>query len=481
MNTIQRIIKNVGVLFISQIFNYLLGFFTVMYTAQYLGAEGFGILSLGLSITTIFGIVVDMGLNTLTVREIARNKSLINKYIYNITLIKLILSILTFGLIYLTVNLIGYNSTVSNVIYTIAIYTIIYSFVGLLNAIFQANEKMEYVSINTIINSVLMFLGTLIGIYYGFTIQYFASLYVISSILVFIYISIMYLRNFSLPKIEIDLNFWKSSLNEAWPFGITTLSATLYTYIDSIMLSIMNGNEVVGWYSAAYKLMLITLIIPMTINVAIFPVMSKFFKSSRESLTLLYERYFRYMIIIGVPMGFGTTILADKIILLIFGQGYTQSITALQILIWTMVITFAGASYIQLLQAINKQLIITKISLSCVIINIVLNLILIPKFSFIGASFATLITEIFLVVFIILSTHRSGYGIKIKMVIKYLFKVLFASIIMSIFLLYFNSLNLFLLMFMGSLVYVAVLYKIRGIDEVDKNLIKQMINSIKSF
>lgn len=474
MSTVHRIAKNTTILSISQIVTYILGFFTTMYTARYLAAGGFGILSLAISMTGIFGILADMGLSTLMVREVARNKALADKYVSNAFIMKIILSFLMLGLIFLTVNTIKYNQTVSIIIYLIALSTIIGAFVTILSAIFQANEKMEHVSISIILNSVLMLSGTLIGIHYNMNIFYFATLYIISYILVFVYISSAYLRTFSMPKIEIDFSFWKSTLKEAWPFGITSLSGMLYTYIDSIMLSIIQGNEVVGWYSAAYRLMLVVLFIPNAANMAIFPIMSRYYTSSKESLQVMYERYFKYMIILGIPIGSGTTILADKIILVIFGPGYTQSVIALQILIWTMVFTFAGASFVQLLQSINKQLIITKISGICVIINIILNLTLIPKYSYIGASFATVLTEIVLVGYIFFATYKLSYRIPYKLIIIDLAKVLLATSVMSLFIWYLKGLNLFLLIIIATILYFVVIYLVKGIDEVDINILKQL-------
>lgn len=474
MSTVHRLVKNTSVIFISQILSYVLGFFITMYTARYLGAEGYGILSLALSITGIFGILADLGLNTLMVREVARNKELADTYISNTFLMKMVLSILTFGLMFSVVNIIGYSSTVSTVIYLITFSVIVNAFTGVLNAVFQANEKMEYVSVSTILSSAAMLVGTAVGIYYHYDVIYFAMLYIISYGLVFIYISIMYLWKFSLPKIHIDMSFWKPTIKEAWPFGITSLSGTLYTYIDSIMLSIIQGNTVVGWYSAAYRLMLITLFIPNTVNTAIFPVMSRFYTSSRDSLNLMYERYFKYMLIIGIPMGFGTTILADKIIMLIFGSGYSQSVLALQILIWTMVFTFAGASFVQLLQSVNRQIVITKISIICVLINILLNLVLIPRYSYIGASFATLLTEVVLVAYIISTSYKLGYGIPKKTVLKDFFKVLGATLIMSMFLIFFKDLNLFILIILAMIVYFISLYLLKGVDNVDMALIKEL-------
>jgi len=91
MNTVQRIAKNTGVLLVSQIASYILGFFFVMYTARYLGAAGFGILSFALAFTGIFGVFADLGLSTLTIGEVARDKSLASDYLGNIAVMKVIL------------------------------------------------------------------------------------------------------------------------------------------------------------------------------------------------------------------------------------------------------------------------------------------------------------------------------------------------------------------------------------------------------
>lgn len=475
MNTVQKISKNVGLVFISQILTYVLAFFTVIYTARYLGAGGFGVLSLALSIGAIFGVFVDMGLSTLIVRELARDKALSGKYIINSLLMKILLALVTFVLVFLTVQIIGYDPLESLIIYLITISVIISSFYGLLNAIFQAEEKMEYLSLANIINSVVLLVGTILGIYLGMNIVYFAWVYVITSIAVLIYCLIVYKKRFSGVYLDIDLSFWKPTIKEAWTFGIIFLSGMLYTYVDSIMLSILKGAEAVGWYSAAYRLMYIALLLPNAINTAVYPVMSRLFNdSSSESLKILYERYFKYMLIAGIPLGLGTSILAKQVILLLYGTGYEESVAALQILVWTVVFTFAGASFTQLLQSINKQIIITKISLFCLLINIVLNLILIPPYSYVGASIATLITEIVLVSYIIFITYKLGYGISYSAVIRDISRILVATLVMGLFLWYFINLNIFLLVIAGIIIYFVVLYLVRGIDEVDMDVIRKL-------
>ena len=108
MNTVQRIAKNSLFLLASNIISKILGFFYVMYIARYLGAEGFGILSFALAFTGIFSVFSDLGLGSLTVREVARDKSLASKYLGNIAVMKIFLVIITFALLALTINLLSY-------------------------------------------------------------------------------------------------------------------------------------------------------------------------------------------------------------------------------------------------------------------------------------------------------------------------------------------------------------------------------------
>ena len=246
MTTARRIAKNTSMLFIAQITSYLLGFFITMYTARYLGVAGFGIISLGISITGIYGVFADMGLSTLMIRDIARDKTFTNKYITNIAIIRVLLVILMVALVATTVNLIGYNQVTTNVIYLLTLSTIITAFGSILTSVFQANEKMEYLSINIVFNSVLMLAGTLIGIYYHFNVIYFASVYVFSSSIILVQTLLIYFWKFSIPKIEFDRSFWKPKIKEAWPFGVTALFMNIYFLIDSVLLSIMVGTTVVG-------------------------------------------------------------------------------------------------------------------------------------------------------------------------------------------------------------------------------------------
>lgn len=473
MNTVRRIAKNTLVLFVAQIVSMGLGFFYILYTARYLGTEGFGVLSFALAFTGIFGVFADFGLNTLTTREVARNQSLAGKYLGNIAVMKVVLAIVTFCLIALAINFLGYQEQTIKVVYLVALSIIFTAFIGMFNSIFQAYEKMEYISVGRVLSSILMLAGALIAIKQGYSVVGFASIYFVVSAIALGYSFVVCLWKFVFPKIEIDLEFWKPTIKEALPFFLAAVFSVIAFRIDMVMLSMMKGDMVVGLYSAAYRFMEILMFIPAMFVASIYPVLSNFHVSSNESLKYAYQKSFKYLALLGLPIAVGTTILADKIILLIYGSEFNNSVIGLQILIWTIPIIFLTYMFGTMLASINRQDLILKILSICMLLNIVINLILIPKYSYVGASVATVIAE--LLSFILCYHFLSKFVYKIS-IHKFIAKPLMASIIMGIFILFYNSLNLFVLIIFSILVYFFILIFTSTFKKDEIDMFKQVVN-----
>jgi len=478
MNAIQRFLKNIGSLFTSQILSYLMSLIYTIYLVRYLGVEDYGILSFALALVNILGIFADFGLNILTTREISRDKSLTNKYLNNIFSLKIVqVTILTILLI-IILKILAYPSKTVYVIYFMLIFIIFNTFTNFFASIFQAYEKLEYQSIANILNNIFMLIGVLILIYYNNGLIIFTALYAFVAGLILIYYLVILKKRFKqpLPKIRVDRNFWMPTIKTAAQFGLANVFITIYIWIDSVMLSFMQGDHAVGLYNAAYRIVLLLIFIPAIINTAIFPVMSKLYETSTSSLKTIVEKYFKYMILIGLPIGVVITLLYNKIIILIFGYTFIESAPALQILIWATVFTFANSSFVQLLQSTNRQLLLTKITFIGMIINIVLNLILIPKYSFIGASFNTLLTEFIIFFLVLIIAQRIGYITYGKKLINHIIKIIISSLIMGLFIWIFNYLNLFLLILLASILYLGVLLVFKGIDNEDMMIIKNIRN-----
>jgi len=476
MNTVQRIAKNTTVIFAAEIIRRIISFFYIIYMARYLGAERFGILSFALAFTGIFGIFTDMGLSTVTIREVARDKSLASKYLGNIATIKIILITVTFSLITITINFLGYPDQTIKVVYIIALSVIFSSFNNMFYSIFKAYEKMEYQAFGQILSSFIILLSVLFAISHGFNIIGFALIYLFLNFIIFGYSLAICCWKFVPLKMEIDWSFWKSIIKEALPFGFTTIFYVIYYDIDKVMLSLMVGDTAVGWYAAAYKLVLVLGIVNTALGMSLFPVLSRYFTNNLyNKIIQINEKSFKYLLTFAVPICLGTTILADKIIIFIFGVEYINSIICLRILIWAEFIIMIDI-FGNILSSINKQKIPMMQTFICTILNIVLNLILIPYYSYIGAAIATLITHVIAIFILYYYVLKNGYGFSKKFIIKVVSKVIIANILIVPFIFYFKYLSLPLIIVLVAFIYFLIIYLINIFDKTDVKLITSIIN-----
>lgn len=463
-----------------------------MYVARYLGANGFGILSFALAFTAIFGVFTDIGLNQLTIREVARDKTLTSKYLGNVTALKLILALLSFGAIAITINLMHYPPETKNVVYLAASYLILNALCVMFYSFFQAHERMEFVTFARVFNALLLLGGALYAVsrsQAGPTT--FAFIYVAASFVSFVFTFGISFWKFARPKVEVDLTFWKDTFKAAWPFGLSGVFTSVYFWIGSVMLSSMKGDEVVGWFNASYRLVFALSVVPVVYFTAAFPVMSKFYVTSPESLKIINEKSIKYMLFLAAPIAVGTTLLAEKVIFMIFGQEYVSSVVALQILVWAVAFVFISSGFARSLESLNKQILVTFIAAVCAVINVMLNIFLIPALSYKGASIATLTTEFAALAFLSLLSNKIGYGITGERMADMLWRTVAAVTVMGIFVFYFRNLTLWILIPAAALLYFAVLFIIKGVDEEDTRILKQIIpnqrnktapalNSIKS-
>ena len=475
MNAIQKLAKNIGSLFFSQVLSYLIAFVYSIYLIRYLGVLNFGVLSFALALTSILTVFCDLGLTTLMTREVAKDKSLTPEYLKNIVSIKFVLSIIVVIVTLVVINNLGYPEYELYVIYFLLLSLIFTTFSGVFFSLFQAYEKLEYQSVANVLNSVMMFAGVMILIRYNSGLIPISALYaLVNGVILIYYLFISKSKfKFPLPTLKMDFKFWKTHIFTALQFGLIGVFSTIYIWIDSVMLSFMVNNEAVGLYNAAYRIITVLLFVPFVMNAALFPVMSKMYGSGEDSLHKVVEKYLKFMIIIGIPLGIGVTFLAKDIIILLFGNAYVDSAIALQILVWATVITFIYSSYVSLFISADKQMTLNKIAFIGMIVNVTLNLILIPHYSYIAASFNTVLTELTMIILVFITASSSMFLNK-KQIFNDFTRVVICGVIMAIFLVIFSQLELFLLIILAIIVYVLSLFITRAIDEEDRDIIKKI-------
>jgi O-antigen/teichoic acid export membrane protein len=474
MSSVRRIAKNTTLLILSSAANLVLGFFYAAYSARYLGAEGYGTIAYALALTSILGVLADLGLGQLAIREISRDRSLTDKYVFNAIAIKLILVPITLVLIAIAANLLGKgDSTAISIVYILALSTGISAFASIFSATFQAFEKMEYSSLGNVLNGAIMLSGALLAIHLGLSAAGFAYVYLLTSLIALIYSLAVYGVKFFRSRAALDFGSWGFLLSESMPFGLAALFVSIFSWVSSVMLSYTIGNEAVGWYNAAYRLIIILAIVPNMVSMSLFPVMCRFYTTSKSMFEFTQQRSFRYMTFLGLPIGVGTTLIADKIIYTIFGPAYANSVIALQILVWASVLVFTSSSFSRLLSTSNMQMTVTKVMAICAVESILLNLLLIPRFSYVGACIAAVAAEATSLILTVTAASKIGYFLS-RSDLVFIIKLLVANVIMGIYVFYLHDLNLFLIIVSSAILYFVVSYSIKVFDKHDIELFKNV-------
>jgi O-antigen/teichoic acid export membrane protein len=481
VSTIQRIARNTTALLVAQVASYLLSFFYMMYAARYLAPANFGILSFAIAFTGIFAIFADFGLQPLMVREIARDRTMAPKYLANVSLMKVILVAVAYGLVALTINLMGYPEETVNVVYLLGLSFVFQAFTQVFYSIFQAFEKMEFQAIGQMLNAALLLGGVMFAIRHDFTVVGFASLYTVASAVALGYSFAVMKLKLSSPAsapavklMELDRSFWKLMIKEALPFGLIALFGAVYYGADTIILSSAKGDAVVGWYGAAYRMVLILLFVPTALGFAIFPVMSRFYTTSPDSLRHGVEKLLKYMTMLGIPLGVGTTLLAQRIIWVVFGPEYTPAAIALQILVWSVVLVYIGGPMSTLLQTTNRQGVVARIVGTSVFVNVVANLILIPRYSYVAAGTVAVVTTLISVTMQYVACSKTGWRVVDRKLLISLGKTVVGSVAMGLFIYYLGNLTLLLLIPLAILLYFGMLFALRFFNKEDMLIIRQI-------
>ena len=477
MNTVQRIAKNTAALFAAQFVVAILSLALSIFIARSLGAVIFGKYSFALAFTAIFAVFSDLGYNTLLIRDIARDKSQASKYLNNVISMRALLSLIIFALIVITINVIGYPADTKNVVYLFGIYTLVVSFSGVFKVTFRAFEKMEYdAGITIFANIIRVSLGLLV-LLLGYGLIELALVFLFSGVFDVLFSFLVCERRFVKPKLELDFEFWKSTIKIALPLSMLSIFGLIYVRIDTVMLSMMKGDAVVGWYNAAYNLVLGFKPIPSLFLNAIFPLMSYYYVSSIDSLKVAYEKASKFLLILGLPLAVGITLLADRIIPILYGEQFYPSIIALQILAWELLLIFLYGPLGNVLVSTNKQNQMATVAGIGALLNVILNLILIPPLSYIGAAIATIITGTFLfgVYFYLVSKQLHTLFLH-----KLIAKPLIACLVMGLFIYFCTAMNLFIIIFLSIVLYFVALYLIGGFSKEDIDLVRQVFKIPKS-
>lgn len=360
-----------------------------------LGGEAFGQYSIVIAWAGLFSVLGDLGINQYLAREIARNPQKTDELFWDTVALRFILALI--ASIITTVGAVA-NGYSGEIVLAIAVYTSSYflqAILAPLNSILTGNERIDIISTMTVITQVLFMIFAGLFLFLGLDFLWVVIASVINLPIV-IFLQYLAIRRNKLgpPRFKINPALWLSVIRFGLPFGIVQLSLSFAFRVDTILLSGHVSDTQVGWYNAAYNLTLTLLTLSRSFNDAILPTLAREHMVDPTSVRPWYYRSVKIMLLIGLPIAVGGMMTAGRITDLLYEPNFAPTAVALAILVWDIPLVMYHSFCGNMTTSIKREGSAARIYGSLGIINTLLNLVLIPRFGILGASFATVLTDL---------------------------------------------------------------------------------------
>lgn len=407
-STSQTVAKNTFWLMVGEV-AHSLRFVVAIYAARALGASNWGVFAYAVTMAGMFTIISDLGISGVLNREVARNPENHAKYLSTSFFLKIFLIAVSIGVIFLTAPVLLNVDGVGSFIGIICVLLAFDSMRDFFFAIVRAKEKMEQEAVvKAVTNIGILVLGI------GFllispTPKALAWAYVVGSGAGLI-TGIWFLRRHLINFIS---NFSKNLIwpifSAAWPLAMVALLSSLMINMDTVIIGHFRSAAEIGFYAAAQRPVQLFYTIAALISSAVFPALARFAKQDGEKFRSTLEKTIAALFAIGLPLTVGGIILGKEVVQVLFGSQYLPGTFTFQLLLVTVVITFLYGVLVNGIFSYDKQKIFSWAILSGVLVNLILDLILIPRWGIAGSAVATIIAQTTVTIPLFMTMRKINY------------------------------------------------------------------------
>ncbi len=404
----QKYFRNTGWMFGGKILSLIISFIATAYIARNLGPTNYGQLSYAISYVGLFGFIAALGLDQIVYRDIIKFPEQKNKYLGTAFTVKSIAAVVT---VFICTSVAFFLSSkdVSLFLIFIISLTFIFNPFQLLNYEFQAEAKSKYPTLVSLIAVLILNILKIIVIFNDQGVIYLALIILLEPILLglgLVYYRLKIYGRFT--GFTYDKTIAKNLLKDSFPLIFASAFFGIYARIDQVMIKNILNSEAVGLYDAAVRVSELWYFLPNIIVASLFPAIINAKNVSEQLYYSRLKKLFIVLLAISISTALITTFLSKYFILIIFGAGFIGAVSVLNIYVWSNI----GAT----LNMLSQQILISenlskKISIMIflgMVINVGLNLWLIPLYGISGAAIATLMSYIipFLSLFLFKDTRR---------------------------------------------------------------------------
>ncbi len=457
--------QNTSFLTTASIIQKVISFLYFTLVARQLGVGDTGEYFFAIVFTSIFVVIADFGFGAVFIREAAKFPERMNDYLHTVLCTKLIGGLVTYFLAMSTAFLLGYSRSLLLLIALSGVTMVLDNLHGGFYAALRAAKNLRYEAVGIIVSQLIT-----LGIGSVALLLHWPTVWLIAAYTIPSGLNIFYAAWAAQRSLSVTFRFhWQWPIVRAFflaaiPFALASFIGRLYSYSDSLIMSKMLTAHDLGLWSVPYKISFAFQFIPAALAASVYPAMSRLFIADPKSIDDLFQKSWRYLLTIALPLSAGLGVLAGPILAKFFGAQYVSVENTLRILLVSLVFSFLSAITGATLNALNKQHVQTGIVAGALVVNIFLNILLLPHLGIMGAAVAALVGNIILcsVGYLMISHIRP---LRHTQIIQVIFQTLLPALGMGVVVWWFSSrFHLFLVIPVGVLVYGALLFVSGGLS-----------------
>ncbi len=391
---LRDIFTNTGWLFADKIVRLGIGMLVSIWVARYLGPEQFGILNFATAFVALFGVVATLGLSSIVIRDLVNQPENANTILGTAFMLQFLAGLLAYALVVIAILIFQPDDDLLRLIVMAFGFVLVFKASEVAKYWFESQVMSKYTV--WVENSVFLLMSIIqvILILNHAPLMGFVWVVVAGGLLVSAgFLWVYSWRAGGIAAWRFDYERSKTLLKDSWPLLLSGMAIMVYMRIDQIMLGQMLGSGAVGIYSAAVRISEVWYFIPMAIAASVFPSVIKSKRESENNYLGHFQRLFNLMVMLGIAVAIPVSFFSDWIITLLFGPDYIQAGTVLIVHIWSGIFVSLGVTSGMWLVNENLQKLALYRTLAGAVVNVVMNLYLIPSLGVVGAAVGTLLSQ----------------------------------------------------------------------------------------
>jgi PST family polysaccharide transporter len=392
-SSMKQIIENAGWLFVMRVLRIIWALFVTVWLARYLGPDRFGVLNYAIALVALFTPVSKLGLVSIVVRNIVRDPPGREEILGTTFILRLLGGVACLLLVAAAVSIIRPGDTEMLALAAIIATGVIFHAFETIDLLFQSQVQSKF---SVYARSTALILANLVKIAMILAeapLVAFAGVLLLESMMAAAGLVIVYrARGYRVGDWRYSLTRSRELLGESWPMILSGALAVIYLRIDQVMLGEIEGNEAVGVYSTAVRISEVWYFVPVAITDSVFPALVQSRERSAELYRIRLQQLYDFLTWLALPAALVMMFIARPLVTWLFGDDYSGGGPILAIHIWAGVFVFQKWALGKWL--INEGLVkhMFVINGVGVVVNVLMNLYMIPRYGGVGAATATVVS-----------------------------------------------------------------------------------------